>query len=447
MAARFDPFDPEFARDPYPGYAELRAEGSVARVRIGLKQGLRAAAVILAAQYRQGRLRPGAALKTLYRRSTGRARRPGGPRPGLRSRIYTVSRYAEVSAVLRDPETFSSEIMGGSQVESMNAQGDIAPTSGSIIAQDPPEHQRQRGIVSRGFTPRRIADLEPAIRKNAEELFAGFERAGRCELMEEFANPLPVRVIADLLGLDPARRDDFKRWSTALIVGSTRPGADMTANQELFREFRTYMTGVIDERRAAPGEDLLSTLIHSGEGEGILDPGQVISFASLLLAAGSETTTNLIGNAVLALLRHPEQLERVRADPRLIPALVEETLRYDSPIQLTMRFATRDTTVAGVEIPRGSIVAVLLASANRDEAVFADPDRFDIDRRPAVSHMGFGFGNHFCIGASLARLEGAIALETIVCRLRGLRGTVDRVERHGSFLVRGPSALPLLFDS
>jgi cytochrome P450 len=447
MAARFDPFDPEFARDPYPAYAQLRSEGSVARVRIGRWRGLRTAAVILAAQYRQGRLRPGKVLKTVYRRARGGARRTGGPRPGLRSRVYTVSRYTEVSAVLRDPETFSSEIMGGSQVESMNAQGDIAPTSGAVIAQDPPEHQRQRGIINRGFTPRRIADLEPAIRKNAEELFGAFERTGRCELMDEFANPLPVRVIADLLGLDPARRDDFKRWSTALIVGSTRPGADQASNQELFREFRAYMTGVIEERRAAPGEDLISTLIHSGEGEGILDPGQVISFASLLLAAGSETTTNLIGNAVLALLHHPEQLERVQADPRLIPALVEETLRYDSPIQLTMRLVTRDTTLDGVEIPRGTIVAVLLASANRDEAVFDDPDRFDIDRRPAVPHMAFGFGNHFCIGASLARLEGAIALETILCRLPGLRGTLDRVERHGSFLVRGPGALPLLFDT
>ena len=447
MAARFDPFDPEFARDPYPAYALLRGQGSVARVRIGLWRGLRAAVAILAAQVRQGRLRPVAVLKTVFRRATGRSRRPRGPRPGLRSRIYTVSRYSEVSAVLRDPETFSSEIMGGSQVESMNAQGDIAPTSGAIIAQDPPEHQRQRGIISRGFTPRRIADLELAIRKNTEELFAAFERTGRCELMEEFANPLPVRVIADLLGLDPARRDDFKRWSTALIVGSTQPGADMAANQKLFREFREYMTGVIEERRATPGEDLISTLIHSGEGEGILDPGQVISFASLLLAAGSETTTNLIGNAVLALLRHPEQLERVQADARLIPALVEETLRYDSPIQLTMRLATRDTTLAGVEIPRGSIVAVLLASANRDESVFDDPDRFDIDRQPGVPHMGFGFGNHFCIGASLARLEGLIALETILGRLRGLRGTPESVERHGSFLVRGPGALPLHFDT
>lgn len=157
----------------------------------------------------------------------------------------------------------------------MNAAGDVAPTAGSVIGQDPPEHTRQRNIVSRGFTPRRIAALEPSIRKNAEELFSAFERRGRCDLMQEFANPLPVSVIADLLGLDRARRDDFKRWSTALIVGSTQPRADgFGANLELFREFRSYMSEVIEERRTSPGDDLISTLVHAGEGEGSSTPGR-----------------------------------------------------------------------------------------------------------------------------------------------------------------------------
>jgi cytochrome P450 len=362
-------------------------------------------------------------------------------------RVYTVSRYDEVSYVLKHPEIFSSEVMGGSQVEVLNDQGDIAPTSGSLIAHDPPEHTRQRNIVSRGFTPRRIAQIEPQVRKNAEQLFARFERRGHCDLMEEFANPLPVSVIADLLGLDPDRRDDFKRWSTALIVGSTKPGeaGGFGPNLELFREFRTYMTEVIAERRLHPGDDLISTLVHAGEGEGILEPEQVISFASLLLAAGSETTTNLIGNAVLALLHSPGQLERVQNDPDLISQVVEETLRYDSPIQLTARLSTRDSEVAGVRIPRGSLVAVLLASANRDAEKFENPDRFDIDR-PAPAHLAFGLGNHFCIGASLARLEGQIALEMILTRLRGLKLETN-IERHGSFLVRGPSTLPIRFDA
>ncbi|MCZ6783253.1 MAG: cytochrome P450 [Proteobacteria bacterium] len=447
MSAPLNPFDPEFLRDPYPTYAELRRNGSVTRLRIGVRRLVRMAFAVIAMQRRQGGLKPGAALKFLYRRITTRSSRPRAKnRPGLRSRLYTVSRYAEVSYVLRNAEIFSSEIMGGSQAEVISPEGDIAPTSGSLIAQDPPEHTRQRSIVNRGFSPRRIAELEPRIRKNAEELFAAFEGVGSCDLMAEFANPLPVSVIADLLGLDPSRRDDFKRWSTALIVGSTRPGAEgFGPSMELFREFRAYMTEVIEERRRNPGDDLISTLVHTGEGEGILDPEQVISFATLLLAAGSETTTNLIGNAVLALLENPELMERVQNDPKLVSKLVEETLRYDSPIQLTARVATRDCEVGGVAIRKGSIVAVLLASANRDEAQFEDPDRFDIDR-PNLAHLAFGFGNHFCIGASLARLEGAMALEMIVTRLRGMQLTVDDVERHGSVLVRGPSSLPIRFE-
>ena len=446
MATQFNPFDPDFVRDPYPVYAALRDAGPVDRVRISPRQILAMILAVIRRQRRQGTSLL-ETIRMIRERSRARRSRPRTRQLRVRPRIYTVSRHAEVAHVLKHPEIFSSEVMGGSEVEVINREGDIAPTSGSLIAHDPPEHTRQRNIVSRGFTPRRIALLEPKIRKNAEELFARFEHRGHCELMEELANPLPVSVIADLLGLDPDKRDDFKRWSTALIVGSTQPGeaGAMGPNIALFREFRAYMTDVIAKRRDDPGDDLISTLIHSGEGEGILEPEQVISFASLLLAAGSETTTNLIGNAVLALLRHPEQLERVQRDPSLVERVVEETLRYDSPIQLTARLATRDSDVGGVTIPRGSLVAVLLASANRDERQFADPDRFDIDRS-AAGHMGFGHGNHFCIGASLARLEGTIALEMILTRLRGLALTVPDVERHGSFLVRGPSTLPVSFS-
>ena len=447
MKTAFNPFDPEFVRDPYPTYARLRSEGAVERIQIGPRQILAIGVAVIRMQRKQGTsLRDG--FRMLRQRSRARRSRPDSkPTPSFRTRIYTVSRYDEVSYVLKHAEIFSSEVMGGSQVEVISAEGDISPTSGSLIAHDPPEHTRQRNIVSRGFTPRRIAQIEPQIRKNAEELFARFEDRGHCDLMEEFANPLPVSVIADLLGLDPDRRDDFKRWSTALIVGSTRPGESggFSGNLELFREFRSYMTDEIAKRRQDPGDDLISTLIHSGEGEGILEPEQVISFASLLLAAGSETTTNLIGNAMLALLRNPDQLEHVRHDPGLLSNLIEETLRYDSPIQLTARLATQSSEVGGVTIPRGSIVIALLASANRDATQFENPDRFDLDR-PAPAHLAFGMGNHFCIGASLARLEGRIALEMILTRLRGLALTSDEVERHGSFLVRGPGTLPLRFD-
>jgi len=451
MSASFNPFDPEFTRNPYPTYARLREEAAVARVRIGLLRMLRMLAAIIAMQRKRGG-GPGlrAGLGMLWRRIRGRGSGPNRNKRPRMGKLYTVSRFDEVSYVLRHPELFSSEVMGGSQPEVMNEAGDIAPTSGALIAHDPPEHTQQRSIVNRGFTPRKMAALEPRIRKIADELFGDFEGARSCDLMEQFANPLPVSVIADLLGLDPARRDDFKRWSTALIVGSTRPGegSGFGSNWELFREFRSYMSEVIRQRREAPGDDLISTLIHTGEGEGILEPEQVISFATLMLAAGSETTTNLIGNAMLALFRDRAVLARVRDDPSLIPQVVEETLRYDSPIQLTMRLAMQDTRVAGVEIPKGSIVAAMLASANRDETHFAHAERFDIDR-PTPNHLAFGFGNHFCIGASLARLEGQIGLEMILTRLPNLRLAVhpDEIEPHGSFLVRGPASLPVRFGA
>ncbi|MEE2674797.1 MAG: cytochrome P450 [Myxococcota bacterium] len=451
MAESFNPFDPEFTRDPYPTYARMRDEAAVARVRIGIVRMLRMGAALIAMQRKRGGgpgLRQG--LGVVWSRIRSRRTRPLHDKRPRFGRLYTVSRFDEVSHVLRHPEFFSSEVMGGSQPEVMNADGDIAPTSGALIAHDPPEHTQQRNIVNRGFTPRKIAALEPRVRKIAEELFASFQGEKQCDLMAQFANPLPVSVIADLLGLDPARRDDFKRWSTALIVGSTRPGegSGFASNWGMFREFRSYMTQVIQEREQNPGEDLISTLIHTGEGEGILDREQVISFATLMLAAGSETTTNLIGNAMLALFRDEDLLARVQNDPQLIPQVVEETLRYDSPIQLTMRLAMQETEVGGVQIPKGAIVAALLASANRDESHFEHPERFDIDRA-TPNHLAFGFGNHFCIGASLARMEGRIGLEMILTRLAGLELTVppEDIEPHGSFLVRGPSSLPVRFTA
>ena len=441
---RFRPFDAAFLEDPYPSYAALRRESPVARIRIGPVTAARLLWRFAAARRSAGG--PGV-LRSLARARRERrayqaqllARIQG--KPG-RTRFYAVSRYDDVTRVLRDPETFSSVVMGGSEARALSDEGDIAPTSGSLIGLDPPEHGRHRGIVNRGFTPRRIAALEPRIRKIADELVGAFEGRSEVELMEAFANPLPVAVIAELLGLDPARRDDFKRWSTALIIGSTQPGAAGGARLDLFREFRSYMTEVTEARRRDPRDDLISLLVHAEEEDGILDTEQVVSFASLLLAAGSETTTNLVGNAILALLAHPEELERARAHPELLPAVVEEALRYDSPVQLLMRLATREVEVAGQRIGPGSLVTVLLGSANRDPAQFPDPDRF-VAERDTRGHLALGLGNHFCLGASLARLEGRIALETLLTRLPHFALAEARIERHGSFLVRGPRALPL----
>jgi cytochrome P450 len=440
MSVRFQPLDPEFLRDPYPTYALLRAESPIHRVRMSP---LAIGRMIWRATRERIRTSDKGLFATL-RGLNGERRRMSAARGGGRgmsTRFYAISRHADVSYVLRHPERFSSRPMGGPPPSAESDPSELAPTSGSLIGVDPPEHRQQRGIVNRGFTPRRIAALEPQIRKIADELVSGFEHRGECELMEEFANPLPVSAIVELLGLDPARRDDFKRWSSALIIGSTQAGG--VPHFELMREFRAYMAAEVEKRRHEPGDDLISLLIHSGEDEGVLDTNQVIGFASLLLAAGSETTTNLIGNAMARLREYPETLERVKASPALIPQLVEESLRLDSPVQLLMRLCTEDSEVGGERIRAGSMVMPLLASANRDESIFPDPDRLDIDR-DTTGHLAFGWGNHFCLGSALARLEGRIALETLLERIPDYELT-GPVETHGSFLIRGPRALPLRF--
>ncbi len=390
----FNPTDPAFLDDPYPTYEKLRKAGSVYR-------------------------------------------HPGG--------FYAITGHADVTKVLKSPEVFSSQAMGGNRVV-VGPNGEVAPTSGSLIGQDPPVHTQQRNIVNRGFTPRRMGALEPQVRAEVDELFAKFEHKGECDLVRDLAGPLPVTMIAELLGLDRDRRDDFKRWSAALIVGSTSPGQmrEMSGNLGMFGELQQYLTDFVERRRAEPRDDLVSILIHAEEEEGTLDAGQVVAFASLLLAAGSETTMNLIGNAVIALLAHPEQLEEVRSDLSLVPKLAEETLRYDSPIQLVMRLSREKSEVGGVELSKGSFVMPLLASANRDDAQFPNADRFDIHRN-TQGHVGFGLGNHFCLGAALARLEAKVALEAVIERMPNLALATDKVERHGSFLVRGPSSLPLRF--
>jgi cytochrome P450 len=438
MAVRFRPFDPGFLQDPYPTYADLRERAPVQRVRIGPVAIARL--LVRFAKMRREMGQPGI-VRTLLAVRRKRARsEPTDPRMKLRRRLYVVSRYDDVNRVLRDPELFSSAAMGGPRRS--NDDPNVDPTNGSLIGLDPPEHGRHRAIVNRGFTPRRIARLEPSIRKIADELLSAFEARGRCDLVSEFANPLPVAVIAELLGLDPARRDDFKRWSTALIIGSTQGGGPPRA--QLFREFRGYMSEVVEQRRREPGDDLISLLVHAEEEDGVLDTGQVVGFASLLLAAGSETTTNLIGNALLALHEYPEQAEALRADPGLIPQLLEETLRFDPPVQLLMRLATRETRIADTPIPEGSVVVTLLGAANRDPARFERPERFDV-QRSTQGHLAFGLGNHFCLGASLARLEARIALEMLFERLPDWRIDAARIERHGSFLIRGPRTLPLRF--
>lgn len=389
MSFVFNPMDPLVLRNPYPTYKRMRDEHPV------------------------------------YRHPAG---------------FWALTRYREVSEALKDAATFSSSAMGR-----RNQQGMGNGIGRSLISEDPPTHTEQRNTVNRGFTPSRIGALEPRIEELAEELFRAFESKGHCDLTEEFANPLPVSVIAELLGLDPNKRDDFKKWSSDIIIGSTQAGGMGASVIDSMHKFRETIAAAVEDRKQHPGTDLISILVDAGLGEGILDADSTIGFAGLLLAAGSETTTNLIGNVMLTLLEDPGLLKQVREDRGLIKPLLEESLRHDPPVQMLMRMTTTDTQIAGTEIPAGNLVMMMLGSANRDETRFPNPDDFDIERN-TQGHLGFGFGNHFCLGASLARLEGTIAVAQLVERLRKPRLAVPEVEYHGSFLIRGPAKLPLEFE-
>ncbi len=312
---------------------------------------------------------------------------------------WVICGFSEVEAVLRNPRTFSSEIGGG--------QMGVAK---SMIMKDPPEHTRLRNIVSKAFTPRSIAELEPRIREITVELLDRIDRAEPFDIVERFAVPLPITVIAEMLGIDPADRADFKRWSNAIIGTVPMPQA------KLYGEFGDYFGRVLDERRAEPQGDLISRLV-SIEGDDALTTDELLSFVMLLLVAGNETTTNLIALATLYLTRFVSARERLVEDPRLIANAIEEILRFDGPVHMVPpRVSKTSANVGGIDLPPGSWITLLLAAANRDPSRFDDPDTFDITRPDASSHVGFGAGIHFCLGAPLARLEGRIALEELLKR-------------------------------
>ncbi len=416
MAVQFDPFSPAWRDNPYPKYRELRDEAPV--------------------------------------------------HWSPEAEVFCVSRHEDVMTVLNDPETFSSRAMfsqlmnGGYEerppwswgmlrfVVELTLKTRLNPgtfvTARNLIAEDGESHAQMRNVVNRGFTPRAIAAWEPRIRSVVEQCLAGLRAGEPFDAIGDLAIPLPVTIIAELLGVEPERHADFKRWSNCVIEGTTGPGRSDRFGakyRQAFIEIIRYLKRIAQDRRRQPRDDLVSTILAS-QNEAGLDDREVIQFGLLLLVAGNETTTNLIGNAVNALLEHPEELSRITANPALVPSALEETLRWDAPIQLVFRNATRDCELAGVRVPEGSIVIPLLGSANRDERRFPDPDRFDVTRNPQ-GHAGFGFGKHFCLGASLARLEARLALEALTPQLAQLVRAKTAPEFVDSFLVRGRASLPL----
>jgi cytochrome P450 len=385
---------------------------------------------------------------------------------------WVVSRYADVVQVLKRPELFSSDamstvLMGVSPtalldpasdpdaVRSMLAFAQAMPfdmgelgTSRNLIAADPPRHDAMRAIVNRGFTPRRIAAWEPRVRELVDECMQRLRRGEEFDVIRDLSVPVPTVVIAELLGVEPGRRDDFKRWSDAIISGTSgsRRGRDLMESGVVgaVAEFAEYFVEVAERRRREPRDDLASVLLSAQGSEDGLSPSELVLFALLLLVAGNETTTNLIGTAVNLLLDHPAELAKVNADLRLVPALVEETLRYEGPVQLLFRRVTRDVEVGGTRIAAHQVVVPLLGSANRDPRHWGDDaEEFRVARDPQ-GHLGFGFGVHFCLGASLARLEARCVLEALVPELPRRVRRHTRIEYVDSTLMRGPRALELL---
>jgi len=392
---QFNPMDPEFVADPYPTYHRLRTGDPVHHSPLG---------------------------------------------------FWVLTRYDDVVAALRDPRLAKEAIASfvaarfGAPVPAMGL---------SMLDRDPPDHTRLRGLVSKAFTPRVVEGLRPRIQQIVDDLIDSVATRGSMDLIEEFAYPIPVAVICEMLGVPVEDHERFKGWSLDVARGldliwlgpdSEVGRRSVTARQALAEYFR----GLIAQRRAAPRSDMLSGLIAAEEAGDKLNEVELLATCVLLLIAGHETTVNLIGNGMLALLRHRDQLQRLQREPGLIGTAVEELLRFDGPVQRTARIPSEDVTIGGQTIAKGEMVMPFIGAADRDPAQFPDPDRLDIGRADN-RHIAFGWGIHFCLGAPLARLEGQIAIGTLLRRLPKVSLATETPEYRQSLTLRGLKALPVTF--
>jgi cholest-4-en-3-one 26-monooxygenase len=354
-----------------------------------------------------------------------------------KNEVWALTRYHDVLAVEKDPGTFSS-------YRAPRPHGDHLPM---MISMDDPEHSRRRKLVSKGFTPRRVRDHEQTIRRLCTEIVDRVAPKGECDFVWDIAAPLPLLLIADMLGFPPGSYDDLLRWSDDLIRGSTLdPSPEVAqAGMEAMLAFREFQIGVIADRRSKPPQDDLVSILCYSEIDGErLDDESIIQESLLILIGGDETSRHVMTDGMLALLEHPDQMAILRDDPSRIEVGVEELLRWVSPIKNMARTLTREIEFRGQAMRAGDQVILMYPAANRDETIFEEPNRLDVRRNPNP-HLAFGFGPHFCMGAALARIELKAMFEELLHRLPDLHLAGDPLPRRSSNFISGPEAMPVAF--
>lgn len=349
---------------------------------------------------------------------------------------WIISRYEDAVDALKDQRFVKDMRNAGIDVEALFIND-------NMLFSDPPDHKRLRGLVQQAFTPQLISGMRDRIQQIADELLDAVEDRESINLIDDYAFPLPIIVISEMLGVPHSDRDKFRRWSNALIEHS---GAESDEEiNDLIMEFRNYLEEWIAKVRKQPGDDLICQLVTAEERGDRLTEVELYNLIMLLIIAGHETTVNLIGNGILSLLQHPEQLRLLQSKPELIHTAIEEMLRYNGPVEFsTSRWVREDLEFRGVPMKQGDVVIVALSSANRDPEQFDDPDLFDITREKSP-HLAFGKGIHLCLGAPLARLEGEIAINTLLKRYPDIRlkGDASELEWRPGMIVRGVKEIPL----
>jgi cytochrome P450 len=362
--------------------------------------------------------------------------------------VWFLTRYREVEAALRDPRLSVERMRAPLIRDNLERLPAFIQQSArglrSMLVMDPPDHTRVRKLVNQAFTPHRIAELRPKLEPLLDGLLDVAARGGGMELIHDVAEPFPAIVIAELLGVPSADHRRFREWSSALVanLGARDRVAGGEAAAAALENLLGYLSNVIAERRKDPRDDLISAMIHAQEEQDALSDAELLATCNLLLIAGHETTTNLIGNGLLALLRDPAEFERLRADPSLLPTAMNELLRFDGPVQATVRVALEDIRLDEHLVPKGALVLVGIGAANHDPDVFADPDRLDVGRHPNP-HVAFGFGPHFCLGSRLALLEAELVFGALLARFPDLSLVDDIVEYRQNPVLRGITALRL----